>query len=58
VLQLIAEGHAGRAIAERLRISIKTVETHRGNIIERLGIRDVPGLTRYAIRTGLIPPED
>lgn len=57
VLQLIAEGRSTREIAERLSISIKTVETHRAQIMDRLNIRDVPGLTRYAIRAGLIRPE-
>jgi len=54
ILQLIAEGHSTRAIAERLGLSAKTVETHRSRIVERLGIRDVPGLVRFAIRVGLV----
>jgi len=54
ILQLIAEGLGTRQVAERLNISIKTVETHRAQIMERLGIRDVPGLVRFAIRVGLI----
>jgi DNA-binding NarL/FixJ family response regulator len=54
ILQLIAEGHGTRDIAERLIISIKTVETHRAQIMERLGVGDVPGLVRFAIRVGLI----
>ncbi len=57
ILQLIAEGLGTRQIAERLFLSIKTVETHRGQIMERLDIRDVPGLVRFAIRHGLLPPE-
>ncbi len=57
VLQLIAEGHGTRAIAERLHLSVKTVETHRAQIMERLQIFDVAGLTRYAIRAGLIAPD-
>jgi DNA-binding NarL/FixJ family response regulator len=56
ILQLIAEGGSTREIAERLHVSIKTVETHRSQIMARLGIRDVPGLVRFAIRTGLIDP--
>ena len=40
-----------------LNLSVKTVETHRAQIMERLGIRDVAGLVRYALRTGLVPPE-
>lgn len=54
ILLLIAEGHSTREIAERLSISVKTVETHRAQVMDRLGIHDVAGLTRYAIRTGLI----
>ena len=45
------------AIAFDLKLSVKTVETHRAQIMERLGIRDVAGLVRYAMRTGLVPPE-
>jgi DNA-binding NarL/FixJ family response regulator len=54
ILQLIAEGRSTREIAARLHLSVKTVETHRAQIMDRLGIRDVAGLTRYAIRIGLI----
>ncbi len=54
ILKLVAEGHSTRGIAERLSISIKTVETHRAQLMERLGIRDVAGLTRFAVRNGLI----
>jgi DNA-binding NarL/FixJ family response regulator len=54
ILQLLAEGNGTRQIAERLNISIKTVETHRAQIMDRLGIYDVPGLVRFAIRVGLI----
>jgi DNA-binding NarL/FixJ family response regulator len=57
ILQLIAEGLGTRQIAERLFLSVKTVETHRGQIMHRLGIHDVPGLVRFAIRHGLLPPE-
>ena len=57
ILQLVAEGYGTRQIAERLFVSIKTVETHRGQIMERLDIHDVPGLVRFAIRHGLLPPE-
>lgn len=57
ILQLIAEGRSTREIAGRLSISIKTVETHRAQIMERLGVRDVASLTRYAIRLGLITPD-
>jgi DNA-binding NarL/FixJ family response regulator len=44
-------------IAAKLGVSVKTVETHRAQIMERLGIRDVAGLTRYALRTGMIGPD-
>ena len=54
VLQLIAEGHSTKAIASRLDLSIKTVETHRAQLMKRLAIHDVAGLVRYAIRKGLI----
>jgi DNA-binding CsgD family transcriptional regulator len=54
VLQLLAEGHATKEIAERLGVSVKTVEAHRANLMERLEIHDVPGLVRLAIRSGLV----
>ena len=54
VLQLIAEGRTGAEIAERLTLSQKTVETYRARLIEKLGIRDVPGLVRFAIQRGLV----
>lgn len=54
VLQLIAEGLGTREIAERLHVSIKTVETHRAQLMDRLNIHDVPGLVRFAIRMGMI----
>jgi len=57
ILQLVAEGFASREIAGRLSVSIKTVEAHRGQLMQRLGIFDVPGLVRFAIRHGLVPPE-
>lgn len=56
ILKLIAEGRSTKEIAYDLELSVKTVETHRAQIMERLQIRDVPGLTRYAIRCGLIVP--
>jgi len=57
VLKRIAEGRSTKEIAFELSLSVKTVETHRAQIMERLGIRDVAGLVRYAMRAGLIPPE-
>ncbi len=57
ILQLIAEGHTMQDIARILSISLKTVETHRAQLMERLDIYDVPGLVRYAIRIGLVSSE-
>ncbi len=57
VLQLIAEGHTTREIAQILGVSVKTVETHRQQLMERLDIHDIAGLVRYAIRIGLVMPE-
>ena len=57
VLKRIAEGRSTKEIAYELKLSVKTVETHRAQIMERLGIRDVAGLVRYAMRAGLVPPE-
>ena len=54
VLQLIAEGKANKQTAGELNISIKTVEKHRGSLMEKLDIHDTAGLTRYAIATGII----
>jgi DNA-binding NarL/FixJ family response regulator len=57
VLQLIAEGHSTKGIATRLDLSVKTVETHRTQIMDRLGIHGVQGLVRYAIRRGIVTSE-
>jgi DNA-binding NarL/FixJ family response regulator len=54
ILQLIAEGHSSKEIAHTLDLSIKTVETHRAQLMDRLDIHDVAGLVRFAIRTGLV----
>ena len=54
VLQLIAEGKANKESAEVLHISVKTIEKHRQNLMEKLNIHDTAGLTRYAISTGII----
>ncbi len=56
VLKLVAEGHTTREIAETLVISEKTVDRHRANLLEKLGMRDRVDLTRYAIRRGLVEP--
>lgn len=58
ILQLVAEGKGTRQIAETLSVSVKTVETHRAQLMQRLDIYDVPGLVRFAIRSGLLPPEE
>jgi DNA-binding NarL/FixJ family response regulator len=57
VLQLIAEGLSTKEIAYRLELSVKTVETHRAQLMERLQIRDIAGLVKYAIRNGLVSSE-
>ena len=54
VLQLLAEGRTGAEIAERLSLSQKTVETYRARLVEKLGIRDVAGLVKFAIQRGLV----
>ena len=54
VLQLIAEGHSNREIAELLHISVKTVETHRAHLMDKLDIHSTAKLTQYAIRKGVI----
>lgn len=56
ILKLIAEAHTSKEIAEMLVISVKTVERHRANMLEKLAMRDRVELTRYAIRRGLIEP--
>jgi DNA-binding NarL/FixJ family response regulator len=56
VTKLIAEGHTTREIAQLLVLSEKTVERHRANILDKLGLRDRVDLTRYAIRRGLVEP--
>ena len=57
ILSLIAEGESTKQVALQLNISVKTVESHRAQIMERLNIHDVAGLVRYAIRTGLVKIE-
>ncbi len=54
ILRLIARGQSSKEVARTLGLSVKTVETHRTQIMDRLEIRDLAGLVRYAIRTGLI----
>jgi DNA-binding NarL/FixJ family response regulator len=57
ILQLIAEGKNTKEIADTLDISVKTVEAHRLQLMARLDIHDVPGLVRYAVRSGLVSAE-
>ena len=54
VLQMVAQGLINREVAERLGISVRTVEAHRARLREKLGLRTVSDLVRYAIRLGLI----
>ncbi|MDP3699901.1 MAG: response regulator transcription factor [Hylemonella sp.] len=54
VLQLVAEGHSSKEIARRLDLSVKTVDTHRSQLMKQLDIHEVAGLVRYALRSGLI----
>jgi len=57
VLKLVAEGRTNQEIADQLTLSIKTVQTHRANVMEKLDLRDITHLVRFAIRHGLISPE-
>jgi DNA-binding NarL/FixJ family response regulator len=56
VVKLIAEGHSSREIADVLVISVKTVDRHRANVLDKLGMHDRLELARFAIRVGLIEP--
>jgi DNA-binding NarL/FixJ family response regulator len=61
VLQLVAEGHSTKEIAVKLSISVKTAETHRSNLMTKLNLHGIAGLTRYAIEQGLVkatPPSE
>lgn len=57
VLKLVAEGCTSQDIADRLVLSVKTVQAHRARLMEKLGLRDVTHLVRYAVRRGLVDPE-
>ena len=57
ILKLLAEGAGTKEVAQILGISVKTVETHRAQLMERLGIHDLAGLVRFAIRNGLVSAE-
>lgn len=58
VLYLVAKGHTNRQVAERLGIKIKTVETNRANIMNKLALRNFVELVKYAIRKGIIKLEE
>jgi len=58
VLQMLAEGKSSRKIAERLHISVTTVDTHRRHIMDKLGFRSIAELTKYAVREGLTPLDE
>ena len=58
VLQLVAEGKSSKEIAARLNVSVKTVETHRRNIMDKLDLRTVAELTKYAVREGISSLDD
>jgi DNA-binding NarL/FixJ family response regulator len=56
ILQLAAEGHSSKQIAQRLGLSTRTVEAHRAQLMDRLDLHDVAGLVRFAVRVGLVTP--
>ncbi|MCG6861433.1 MAG: LuxR C-terminal-related transcriptional regulator [Chromatiaceae bacterium] len=58
MLRLLAQSRKMREIAEEMGISVKTIETYRSRIMTKLEIDNPPGLVRFAIRSGLIPPEN
>jgi DNA-binding NarL/FixJ family response regulator len=57
VLKLVAEGHTNQEIADRLVLSIKTVQAHRANVMAKLGLENITQLVRFAVRYGLLPPD-
>ena len=57
MVKLIAEAYTNRQIAETLKLSEKTIESHRANVFAKLGMRDRVEIVRYAIRRGLVEPE-
>jgi RNA polymerase sigma factor (sigma-70 family) len=57
ILKLVAEGYTNQEIADQLTLSIKTVQAHRANVMEKLDLRDITHLVRFAVRYGLIPSE-
>jgi two-component system response regulator NreC len=57
VLRLVAEGHTNQEIADRLIVSVKTVETHRAHVMSKLGLQTRAELVQYALREGYLTPE-
>ncbi|MGO8947464.1 MAG: LuxR C-terminal-related transcriptional regulator [Ktedonobacterales bacterium] len=57
ILQLVGEGNTNQETADRLRVSIKTVQTHRASVMMKLRLRDVTHLVRYTVRRGIVDPE-
>lgn len=57
ILQLVAEGHTSKEVAQRLGVSYRTIEVHRHQLMKRLGVHDLPGLVRFAVRAGLVEHE-
>ncbi len=57
VLQLVSEGNTTKEIAKALNLSVKTIDSHREHIMEKLGIHNIAGLTKYAVREGLTAPD-
>jgi DNA-binding NarL/FixJ family response regulator len=57
VLTLVAEGYTNQEIADKLVLSVKTIQAHRSNVMEKLGLHDITHLVRFALRHGLIPPD-
>jgi DNA-binding NarL/FixJ family response regulator len=57
VLKLVAEGYTNQEIADQLVVSIKTVQAHRANVMDKLGLHNITHLVRFAVRAGLIPDE-
>ena len=54
VVQLVAEGFSSKEIASRLSLSVRTVEKHRANIMEKIGVREVASLVRWCVQSGLV----
>jgi DNA-binding NarL/FixJ family response regulator len=54
ILQLIVDGHTNQLIAKKLHISVRTVEFHRANLTEKIGVRDTAGLVKYAIQKRIV----